>query len=178
MACFREVNVTQIPKGPPSSSVFLRPPPISISILLSKVFERLVLVHLGQFMECCGVLPNTQFAYRKGLGTSDALMCVSQTLRSALESGQDARIVQIDINTAFDRVNHQRIIYKLCSVGIADSVLSILTDFYQINHSMLRWMVVRVLVNIVSGLKQGSNWGLLLFFLQTSSFLAFWKIIS
>ena len=25
-------------------------------------------------MGCCGVLPNTQFAYRKGLRTSDALV--------------------------------------------------------------------------------------------------------
>ena len=43
-------------------------------------------------MESCGVLPTTQFAYRKGLGTCDALLCVSHTLQSALESGQEARI--------------------------------------------------------------------------------------
>ena len=46
---------------------------------------------------------------------------------SALESGQEARIVQIDFNAAFDRVNHQGILYKLYSVGIGSSVLSILT---------------------------------------------------
>ena len=40
-------------------------------------------------MEHCGVLPTTQFAYRKGLGTCDALLCVSHTLQSALESGQE-----------------------------------------------------------------------------------------
>ena len=28
------------------------------SALISKVFERVVLVRLGQFMECSGVLPN------------------------------------------------------------------------------------------------------------------------
>ena len=38
-------------------------------------------------MECSGVLPTTQFAYRKSLGTCDALLCVSHTLQSALESG-------------------------------------------------------------------------------------------
>ena len=64
-------------------------------------------VRLGQFMEGSGVLPTTQFAYRKGLGTCDALLCVSHTLQSALESGQEARIVQIDFSAAFDRVNHR-----------------------------------------------------------------------
>ena len=58
-----------------------------------------------------GVLPTTQFAYRKGLGTCDALLCVSLTLQSALERGQEARIVQIDFNAAFDRVNHLGILY-------------------------------------------------------------------
>ena len=86
-------------------------------------------VHLGQFVERSGVLPTTQFAYWKGLGTCDALLCVSHSLQSALESGQEARIIQIDFSAAFDRVNHLGILYKLCSVGIGGSVLSILTWF-------------------------------------------------
>ena len=86
-------------------------------------------VHLGRFRECSGVLPTTQFAYRKGLGTCDTLLCVLHTLQSALESGQEAWIVHIDLIVALDRVNHQGILYKLCSVGIAGSVLSILTQF-------------------------------------------------
>ena len=74
--------------------------------MLSKVFEGLVSVRLGEFMECSSVLPKTQFAYRKGLGTCDALFYVSHTVQSALESGQEARIVQIDFSVAFDRVNY------------------------------------------------------------------------
>ena len=69
-------------------------------------------------MERSGMLPTTQFAYRKGLGTCDALLCVSHTLQSILESGQEARIVQINFSSAFARVNHHAILYKLCSVGI------------------------------------------------------------
>ena len=58
-------------------------------------------------------VPTTQFAYRKGQGTCDALLCMSHTLQSALESGQEARIVQIYFSAAFDRVNHQGIVYRL-----------------------------------------------------------------
>ena len=125
-ACWRQANVTQIPKGPPSSSV-ANYRPISITAVLSEVFELLVSVRLGRFMECSGVLQTTQFTYRKGLGTCDALLCVPHTLQSALESWQEARIVQIDFSAAFHRVNHQGILYWLCSVGIEGSVLSILT---------------------------------------------------
>ena len=87
-ACWRQANVTPIPKGPPSSSVL-----ISIASVLSTVFECLVSVLLGRFMECSGVLPITQFAYRKGLGTCDALLRMLHTLKSILESVQEARIV-------------------------------------------------------------------------------------
>ena len=48
--CWRVANVTPIPKGPPSSSAS-NYRPISLTTTLSKVFERLVLVHLGCFME-------------------------------------------------------------------------------------------------------------------------------
>ena len=68
--------------------------------VLSKVFERLVSVCLGRFMELIGVLPTIKFTYRKGLGTCDALLCVYHTVQSALEGGQEARIVQIDFSAA------------------------------------------------------------------------------
>ena len=63
---------------------------------MSKVFERLVTVRLGRFMECRGVLITTPFAYRKGRGTCDAILCVAHTLQSALKMGQEARIFHTD----------------------------------------------------------------------------------
>ena len=50
----------------------------------------MVSVRLGLFMERSSVLPTTQFTYWKGLGTLDAFFCMSHTLQSALESGQEA----------------------------------------------------------------------------------------
>ena len=46
---------------------------------------------------------------------------MSYTLQCALESGQDARIVQIDFSAAFHWVNHRGILYKLSSVYIISS---------------------------------------------------------
>ena len=142
-ACWRQANVTTIPKGPPYSSV-VNYRPIFITSVLSMLFERLVSVRLGRFMERSGVPPTTQFAYWKGLGTCDALWCMCHTLQSALERGQEARIVQIDFSTAFDRVNQLGILYKLGSVCIGSSVLSIMTPFHQTDHTTLWWMVVGV----------------------------------
>ena len=120
--CWREANVIPIPKGPLSSLVD-NYKPIFLTPILSKVLERLVLVRLGRFMECRGVHPTTQFAYRKGLGTCNSILCVAHTLQSALEIGQEARMVQIDFSATFDSVNNQGIFFKLCPVGVEGSVI-------------------------------------------------------
>ena len=95
-------------------------------------------------MERSGVLPTTQFAYQRGLGTCDAILCLSHTLQRALESGQEARIVQIDFSAALDRLNHQGILYKLCSVGIGGPVPFILTQFLSNRSQQVWWMVIGV----------------------------------
>ena len=78
--------------------------------------------------------------------------------------------MQIDFSAAFDRVNHQGILYTLRSVGSGGSVLSILTQFLS-NRS--QHVIVdgcrRKLVDVVSGVPQGSVLGPLLFLLCTSS---------
>ena len=92
-----------------------------------------------------------------GTHTSATLLCVVHTVQSALERGQEARIVQIDFSAAFDRVNHRGILFRLCSLGVGGSVLSVLTQFLS-NWS--QYVMVdgcrSKLVNVVSGVPQGS----------------------
>ena len=155
-----KANVTPIPSGPPSSPV-ANYRPVFITSALSRVFERLVSVRLGRFMVRSGVLQSTRFPDRKGMGTCDDLLCVSHALQSALENVKEARIVQIDSSAAFDIFNHQGILYKLCSVGIGGSVLSIFAQFLS-NRSRSK------LVNAVLGMPQGSVLGQVLFLLYIS----------
>ena len=63
----------QILKGQPSTSV-ANYQLIYITSVLSKVFNCLVSVRLGGFMERSGVRLTTQLVYRKRLGVCDALL--------------------------------------------------------------------------------------------------------
>ena len=77
--------------------------------------------------------------------------------------------MQIDFSAAFDRVNHQGILYKLCSVGIGSSVLSTLTQFLSNrSQNVMEDGYRSKLVNVASGVRQGGILGSLLFLLYTS----------
>ena len=78
-----------------------------------------------------------------------------------------------------DSVNHQGILFKLCSVGIGSYVLSILTwlcsnrpEYVILNGFRSR------LVNVVSGVPQSSNVGPMLFLQYLMLFLLFLPMVS
>ena len=123
-ACCRQANGTPIARSAFSSSVanYRR---IFITPALPDVFKRLVSVGLGRFMERNGVLTTTQFAYQKCLGTRDTLLCVpvQHTEKCVIEwaRGQDCADWFLPlIGSTF------KVLYKLSSVGISGSLLSIL----------------------------------------------------
>ena len=126
MGCFpsqwRSANIVPIPKGALSSnpSDFR---PISITSVLSKVFEKLIANRLSKYLERSGLACPNQFAYRKGLGTCDALLTITDICQRALDAGQEVRLIQVDFSAPFDRVNHAGILYKLQDIGIGGSLL-------------------------------------------------------
>ena len=78
-----------------------------------------------------------------------------------MESGQDPRIMQIDdLSATFDMANNQGILHNICSAGIAGSMSSIQTQFLsnRLQHVMMDSCRSK-LVNLVSGLPQGSVLG-------------------
>ena len=165
--CWRSGDVTPIPKGSSFSPSPNDYRPITITPILSKIFERLLVkrlsVHLRPF------LPETQFGFRKGLGTNDALLTLVHEMQHHLDKGHEIRLVSLDFSAAFDTVNHKGLIFKLQSAGVGGKILNILTQFLSnrqqrvgVDGSFSPYSLVR------SGVPQGSVLGPLLFILYTS----------
>ena len=133
------------------------------------MYEKLLASRLGNFFESAGVLPANQNGFRKGLGTTDALLHVSHTLQRALDGGCEAKLVQIDFSAAFDKVNHKGLLFKLLSVGVSGAVFSVISQFLSGRRQCVSVDGgLSSFVDVVSGVPQGSVLGPLLFILYTA----------
>ena len=125
---WRIADATPIPKGPLSVLV-CNYRPISITPVLSKVFERLIALRFGRFLERFRVLSSHQYSYRKGLGTCDALLDIVCAGQLELDRGGELALVQIDSSAAFDRVNHGVLVFKLREAGVGGLILNVFQNF-------------------------------------------------
>lgn len=165
---WRHANVVPVPKGA-ASPLVANYRPISITAVLSKVFERLLSCRLCGYLVKRNLLPSRQYAYRRGLSTCDALLDISHALQCALDAGSEARLVQIDFSGAFDKVNHAGLLYKLAAAGIGGSALSLISNFLaDRTQSVVLDGASSGPVSVVSGVPQGSVLGPVLFLLYTA----------
>ncbi len=68
---------------------------------------------VSRYLEHSHLIPAYQFAYRKNLVTSDAILSISHKIQQALDHGHEARVVWLDFSSAFDQVNHANLLRKL-----------------------------------------------------------------
>ena len=72
------------------------------------IYEKLVSHKHSSFCQKYVILPAAQFAYRKGLGSTDALLTVSHRLQKSLDAGMEFYIVQPNFSAAFVRVSQSQ----------------------------------------------------------------------
>ena len=110
--CWWSVRITAIPKSA-SSSDRENYQPISITYILSNVFEKLVSHKLSNFCQRYVFLPVKQIAY---IGKSGLHWCTAYHISpptEALDAGMEYFIVQLDFSAAFSRVSHSGFLFKL-----------------------------------------------------------------
>lgn len=123
-------------KGDPDKLENYRP--ISLLSVFSKVVERVLAEAIEKHLESNQIISDCQFGYRKNKGTQDAILCVQKTVSEAFEAGRVPVVTMLDFSSAFDCVNHDRLLENIKCAGIASKALDLLKSYLSKRTQSLR----------------------------------------
>ena len=134
-ACTDTVTIPKVWKSANVSALFknssktepLNYKPVSLTCVICKVYEQIVRSSMIDFLE--GKLSIHQHGFMKNKSCLTNLLETFDSIIALLEEGAPVDIFYFDFKKAFDRVPHNRIIYKLKCLGIDGNLLDVIKDF-------------------------------------------------
>ena len=97
--------------------------PIAILPAISKVYEKLILNQLLEYIDQKQVLQHTTSGYRKGHSTTTVLLRIRDDVIRAMKNGEITLIAFADFSKAFDTIDYSIVIRKLNAIGLSKPAL-------------------------------------------------------
>lgn len=138
--------------------------PISILSCLAKVLEKFV--YDAMFPSVQQIVSDNQHGFMRKRSTTTNLLSFTQSVISSIEKRQQVDAVYVDFAKAFDKVPHSLVIEKLHKLGFPDWIIAWLRSYLTDRKAYVNLRVARSdILNIPSGVPQGSHIGPLIFIL-------------
>lgn len=103
--------------------------PISILPALSKVMERIMRKRLVGYLEGNSLLSASQYGFRSGMSTSDAVHDLTKYVSEKLDINKKVIVIFMDLAKAFDTVSVPLLLNKLENFGVRNEQLKLFSDY-------------------------------------------------
>jgi hypothetical protein len=127
---------------------------ITLIPVISKLFELVIL----EICEPCFHTDDLQFGFKKGLGCSNAIFVMNETIKYFNTKGSTIFAAVLDFKKAYDRINHFKMFSSLIKAGVPTWLIDLLYDWYRKLKVCVRWKdAFSRTFNVLSGVRQGSS---------------------
>jgi len=138
--------------------------PISILPAVSKIFEKAIHIQLENYFEENNLFFQNQYGFRKAHSTELACLHLTQKLIWMIENNQIPINIYIDLQKAFDTIDHPILLSKLEYYGLKNTALELLGSYLTNRKQLVACENTKSKIkNIDTGVPQGSILGPLLF---------------
>lgn len=107
--------------------------PITVSSVISKVFEKVLLPHITSH----ALMGDKQLGFRNGLGCGHAHRLLRRIMRSTSLVKEPLFACSVDISAAFDSVVQSQALWCLLDSGVDPRIVLVLHDWYSHTHIRL-----------------------------------------
>lgn len=138
--------------------------PISTLSVFTKILEKLLVSRLIGFFDQNNVLYKMQYGFRRGCSTSTAIIELVDYVVSKLEAKDIVGALFLDLQKAFDTLNHNILLNKLERYGIRGIARSVIESYLSNRKQYVAIGNAKSSMKDINiGVPQGSNIGPLLF---------------
>ena len=140
--------------------------PISLLPIYSKIFEKVIYKRMYGYLDINNLFYSRQFGFRANHSTNHALISITESIKSYIDKGNYVGGVFIDLQKAFDTVNHDILYEKLNYYGIRGNCQKLIKSFLS---NRQQYVSINGFdspkLEVKCGVPQGSTLGPLLFLL-------------
>jgi ribonuclease HI len=136
---WKNSHTTLLHKGKMPESDIKGYRPIALLNTMYKLWTKLLTTAMYDFAENHSLLSSSQKGFRKAANTEYLLQALTMALEDARLTGQDIYLLLVDFSSAFNMINHDKLLTIMYDLGFPTDAIDAVKNLYDHATTQIKW---------------------------------------